>query len=162
MPAPIITITDPTDTSVQSSWAVGTVKASTDSAELNVHVWNNKGGESAVSDMIECTVGVFDANGLANDPIAANKWVNASINGANYTAIGGSVTAPLYAANADPSAFVGDAATEHVLSGAINDGSSATSASKANYADCKFKVVVPANASPGTVSFKIRFQGYYV
>lgn len=162
MAAPEIKIFDEADSEEKNTWAVGTVKASTSSSEFSVHVWNNKGGTEAKSDMIECSVGVFDSNGLATEPIAAQKWVSVSVNGNEYTAIGGTTTAPVYAASAVPASFINDPAVDHVLKGTANDGNSGTQASADNYASCKFKVTVPSNAPPGSTSFKIRFQGYYV
>jgi hypothetical protein len=185
MAAPVISLYAADNTTAISTWSPGTVKADNVSAEKEVYVWNNKSAtpgtanSSAVSDMIECTVGAFDSAGKADDPIAADKWIEVNINdqkdrsGANdvWTPIGGTTVAKLWNAAADPSAFVGDDSQDYVLKGSTNtgevdpgngSGSAAQIANKANYAKCRFHIAVPQNASPGTTGFKIRFQGYYV
>lgn len=184
MPTPVISLYAADNTTAVSTWSPGTVKADTVSAEKEVYVWNNKSttpgtaNTAALSDMIECTVGAFDSNGRAVDPIAADKWIEVNINDAKdasnadvWTPIGGTTVAKLYNAAADPTAFTGDDTKDYVLKGSTNTGEIAPAdgtatadqiANKGNYAKCRFHISVPQNASPGTTGFKIRFQGYYV
>ena len=184
MAAPVISLYAADNTTAISTWSPGTVKADNVSAETEVYDWKNQSGtpgtanSSAVSDMIECTVGAFDSAGKASDPIAADKWIEVNINDQKdgssndvWTAIGGTTVAKLWNAAADPSAFVGDDSQDYVLKGSTNtgeidpgsgSGSAAQIANRANYAKCRFHIAVPQNASPGTTGFKIRFQGYYV
>ena len=184
MATPVISLYAADNTTTVSTWSPGTVKADTTSAEKVVYVWNNKSttpgtaNTNALSDMIECTVGAFDSNGRATDPIAADKWFEVNINDAKdnsnakqWIPIGGTTVAKLYNAAADPTAFTGDDTKDYVLKGDTNTGeidpgdgtaTAAQTANKANYAKCAFHIAVPQNASPGTTGFKIRFQGYYV
>ena len=183
MPTPVISVYAADNTTVETTWSPGTIKADTTSAEKVVYVWNNKAATpgtantDAVSDMIECTVGAFDSKGTATDPIAADKWIQVNINDAKdsnkadiWTAIGGATTAKVYNAAVDPTAFVGDDAKDYVLKGSVNTGeiapasspSAAQIANKGNYSKNRFHIAVPQNAAPGTTGFKIRWQGYYV
>jgi hypothetical protein len=162
MAAPVIGLYDSTHTNVVSTWAVGTVKAGQDSSVLEVNVWNNKGGATDVSDIVEATIGCKDGNGENTGDVPANKWLQALVNttaavdGSSnkiYTAIGGDTTCPLRAEGVA-------AATGDVIKGTANDGTSANSA--VNYSNCKLKVSVPINSKSGDFAFKVRFQGYYV
>lgn len=155
------------DTATVSTWAVGTVKADTVSAQLEVHVWNNYKGTTAGTNMIECTVGAFDGNGKDVDPIAADKWIQVNVNDEKdsssnpvFTAIGGTTTAAIRGLG--HAAVSGDPVTGDVIEGIVNDGAIATTASQAAVAKCLFQIAVPTAAAPGTTGFKIRFQGYYV
>ena len=119
-----------------SNWMTGTVKAGTASNELVVYVWNNKGGVSDVSDMIECNVSVLDKNGRAIDNIVSDAvpWVKVNVNDSPtisndgnivmetvdgnvvpkkaFHAIGGNKTFPIWKKSADPRTFVGYNATD--------------------------------------------------
>jgi hypothetical protein len=184
MATPIISLYADDNTTQISTWSPGTVKADHVSSEFTVYVWNNKAATpgtantTEVSDMIECTVGAFDSNGKASDPIAADKWIQVNINDAKdsggtddkWEAIGGATVAKIYNAAANPTSFTGDDAKDYVLKGSTNTGeiapatspSAAQTANKANYAKARFRMAVPQNANAGTTGFKIRFQGYYV
>lgn len=163
MAAPIITLLDSTNTTPVSTWSVGTVKAGNPSDVLEVNVWNNKGGASAVSDMRDAVITCKDGSGENTGDVPVGKWMNvlvdstADIDGGTseklYSAIGGDQSRPLRGKTVLSS--VGD-----VIKGTVNDGTTANSGD--NYCNCKFKVVVPINANPGTHQFKLRFQGYYV
>ncbi len=183
MATPVISLYAADNTTVETTWSPGTVKADTTSQEKVVYVWNNKAATpgtantTAVSDMIECTVGAFDSKGTVTDPIAADKWIQVNINDAKdtnsaevWTAIGGTTTANVYNAAVDTTTFTGDATVDYVLKGSINTGEIAPetnptaeqTANKGNYSKNRFQIAVPQNASPGTTGFKIRWQGYYV
>jgi hypothetical protein len=163
MAAPVITLYDSANTAVVSSWPVGTVKAGNPSSVLELLVWNNKGGASAVSDLKEATVACKDGNGENTGEVPVGLWMNTLVNSTAaldtdgttkiYSAIGGDTTRPLRGEGVS-------AATGDVISGAVNDGTTANSTT--NYCNCKFKVVIPINATAGTFAFKLRFQGYYV
>ena len=163
MAAPIITLYDATNTSQVTEWHVGTVKAGNPSTVLEVNVWNNKGGATAVSDMRDCMISCKDGNGENIGDIPAGKWMNVLVNSTAdvdatsgekiYSAIGGDTSRPLRGQSVT-------AATGDVIKGTANGGTAANSGE--NYCNCKFKVVVPINANPGTHRFKLRFQGYYV
>ena len=183
MATPIISLYAADNTTQVSTWSPGTVKADHVSSELTVYVWNNKSATpgsantAVVSDMIECTVGAFDSNGKATDPIAADKWIQVNINDEQdsgndkWEPIGGAAVAKIYNAAANPTSFTGDDAKDYVLKGTTNTGqivpesgspSAAQTANKVNYAKLRFRMAIPQNADAGTTGFKIRFQGYYV
>nr|DAE82498.1 MAG TPA: hypothetical protein [Caudoviricetes sp.] len=185
MATPVISLYSDDNTTQVSTWSPGTVKADHVSSELEVYVWNNKSATpgsantTVVSDMIECTVGAFDSNGKATDPIAADKWIQANINDAKdsggtddkWEPIGGATVAKIYNAAANPTSFTGDDSKDYVLKGTTNTGqivpksgtpSAAQTANKVNYAKVRFRIAIPQNADAGTTGFKIRFQGYYV
>jgi len=163
MSAPIITLLDAAQTSPVSEWHVGTVKAGNPSTVLEVNVWNNKAGATAVSDMRDGIVSCKDGNGENIGDVPDKKWMNVLVDATAdldtdlvtkvYSAIGGDQSRPLRAQTVL-------AATGDVIKGTVNDGVPANSGQ--NYANCKFKVIVPQNATPGTHQFKLRFQGYYV
>ena len=167
MGVPNISLYAADDATAVSTWAAGTVKADTKSAIFDVHVWNNYKGTAAGTNMIECTVGAFDSNGKDVDPIAAGKWIEVQVNdekdgsgNAVFTPIGGTTTVAIRGYG--HAAVAGDPVTGDVIEGIVNDGNSATAASAKAYADCKFRLAIPASAAPGTTGFKVRFQGYYV
>ena len=162
MAAPIIGLYAADQTAVVSEWHVGTVRAGYSSDILEVNAWNNKGGASAVSDIIDATVTVKDGTGADTGVVPANLWVQALIDSTAaldaqsnkiYSPIGGQTTRPLRGKTVL-------AATGDVIKGTANDGTAANSGD--NFCNCKFKVDLPINSVPGAQSFKLRFQGYYV
>ena len=156
MAGPNIAIYDSNNTSTVSTWNVGTVQAQTPSAELVVNIWNNKGGQSAVSDLKDCTVTVLDSNGSTyTEDVAREKWVQVNVqsidgNDTTWTAIGGETTHGIRANSGQ---------TENTISGAVNNGQAASSGP--NVCTAKFRINTPINATPGSKSFKIRLTGYY-
>lgn len=163
MSAPVITLLAADQTTPVSEWHPGTVRAGTDSGILEVNVWNNKGGKTAVSDLIDASVAVKDGNGTDTGVVPANLWVQALVDSTAavdpktsqkvYTAIGGTTVCPLRGQSV--AATVGD-----VIKGTANDGTAANATD--NFCNTKFKVALPINSVAGQQQFKIRFQGYYV
>jgi len=162
MAIPVISLLGSDNVTAVSEWHVGTVRAGFDSNVLEVNVWNNKAGASAVSDLIDSSVTVKDGNGQDTGVVPANLWIQTLIDSsaaldANsnkiYSQIGGATVRPLRGATL--LAAAGD-----VIKGTANDGTVANSGP--NYCKCLFKASLPINSVSGTQQFKIRFQGYYV
>lgn len=182
MAAPIISIYELTGTagnytegSTTNTWAPGVVKAGEESGEKIVAVWNNhdntpQAGTDTVHDMIECSVTALDSAGGVTDPIAAQSWINVQVNDQQnsgvdvFSPIGDGNTVNIWNNAADPAAFSGDPAKDYVLAGTDTSANptSGFGVDTTKYAICKFKIVVPSSADPGSTGFKIRFQGYYV
>lgn len=157
MAAPSITIVNDSDQTV-ANWDAGTVQANNDSAVLTILIWNNRGGGSALSDLKECTITSLDIDGGASSDTVAGKWVQVNVpsidgNQTTWTQIGGATTKNLRADGVQ-------AADGFIIKGTTNDGSKANA--KPNYCTARLKIHVPLNANPGTKSFKMRINGYYV
>lgn len=184
MAAPIISIYEvnvdastgaQTEGSTTNSWAPGVVKAGEESKEKVVALWNNHNntaqtGTDTVHDMIEVSVTAFDSEGKLKDPIAADSWIQVNVNGEKdngedvWSPIGSGNTVSIWNAAADTTKFTGDATVDYVLKGTDTSANaqSGFGVDTTKYAVCRFKIAVPATASPGSTGFKIRFQGYYV
>ena len=98
MAAPLITFTDSSSATL-SSLSFGTVDADSISPEIDIMIWNNKGGLSTVSDTISATVTTKTYNGLDTgdtvpngQEIVTNKSLEVkvtSLSEVSFTAIGG-------------------------------------------------------------------------
>ena len=164
MLTPIFQVYESGGTTVATSHSFGQVKAGNDSAVYTVEVWNNKGGSSSASDVIEATVTTTDACGGNTGDVVTGKYMNLNVNGEKsgsaltWTAIGGNTKAPIRAAaytSADDSNGGGK------FDGTVPAGSTAAAATH----ECgimQFKIVMPNNATSGKKTGKIRFEGYYV
>ena len=156
MAGPNIALYDSTHTNLVSTWAIGTVKAQVPSEALTVNIWNNKAGTEDVSDLKDCSIGVYDASGsTANDDVAKDKWVEInvpSVDGTSttWTAIGGTTTKSIRA-NLN--------VTDFSIKGTKNDGTAANAGS--NFSTVNLRVNAPINSVPGNKSFKVRLTGYY-
>lgn len=178
---PKLAIYSTDDTTAVTQWNVksgngtsDTVRAGSDSDILEVHAWNNIKGTTEVSDIIDATVTVVDGTGLTTGVVPTNEWVQMNLNGeSTTTTVDGQSTTSLVwkklgvtkrsirAKGITPADAANPKAdTEDVIKGSVNDGTAANSA--VNYADVKFKVLLPLNSTPGAQDFKIRFEGYYV
>jgi len=82
MALPNMAFYDSGDTTIVTSWPVGTVQAGQASALLVVNLWNNKGGTLADT-AINLTVNVRDSNGVFIEQAVSEKWVQAKSNGIN-------------------------------------------------------------------------------
>ena len=156
MSAPAIELYNESHAELVATWPIGTVKAQVPSDILTVHIWNNRNGFVDVSDLKDCVVGVYDANGsTANEDVAKDKWVQInvpSVDGTDttWTRIGGEDTKQIRA-NAD--------VTDFSISGAQNDGAIGTNGK--NFSTIRLRVNAPINSIPGNKSFKVRLIGYY-
>ena len=153
---PLISIYNIDHTAFQTTWDVGTIRATQPSPELVINVWNNRGGSNDVSDLREPTLAVLDANGLTADtPVPRDKWVQVNVesvdgNSNTWTAIGGNVTKVLRANN-----FV----TDDVIKGTANNGDPTMYSQ--NVCTVKLRLVAPLNSDPGDFSFKVRLTAYF-
>ena len=156
MSAPAIALYDESHAALVSTWGIGTVKAQVPSDILTVHIWNNRNGSDAVSDLKDCTIGVYDASGsTANEDVAKDKWVQInvpSVDGTDtiWTRIGGETTKQIRA---------NEGVTDFSISGAANDGAIGTNGK--NFSTIRLRVNAPINSVPGNKSFKVRLIGYY-
>ena len=156
MSAPVITLYNETHADLIATWPIGTVKAQVPSDILTVHIWNNRNGSTDVSDLKDCTIGVYDANGsTANEDVAKDRWVQInvpSVDGTDttWTRIGGETTKQIRA-NSD--------VTDFSISGTQNNGVIGTSGR--NFSTIRLRVNAPINSVPGNKSFKVRLIGYY-
>ena len=157
MAAPIITIVNNADVTV-ATWDCGTVQANNDSSILEISIWNNRGGNVAVSDLRDASLTTLDIDGGSSSDIVAGKWVQVNVpamdgNNNTWTAIGGSTIKYLRADSLNSSAG-------YVINGTANDGIKANSS--ANVCTARLKVHVPLNAMPGSRTWKTRLNGSYV
>ena len=164
MSTPVFQVYESGGSTVATSHSFGQVKAGNESAEYEVEVWNNKGGSTAVSDVIEATVTTTDASGGNTGDVVTGKYMNLNVNGENsggtltWTAIGGTTKAPIRAAaytSADDSGGGGK------FDGTVPTGTVEADATN-NCGIMKFKIVLPNNSTSGKKTGKIRFEGYYV
>lgn len=159
MTAPSITIVDASDRTV-NNWDAGIVQANNESSVLTIYIWNNRNGQVAVSDLQDATITTLDIDGAANSDVVSGKWVNV-----NVPKIDGNETTWMPIGGSDSKHLKGESVTDsssYVLKGTVNDGNKNTPESKENYCKANLKVVVPVNAVPGTKTYKVRVNGYYV
>lgn len=153
---PQIAVYDSTDSGIISLWDLGTVKAQVTSPVLSVYVWNNRNGNTAVSDLKDCWVTCVDSGSdTANDDVAKDMWIQInvpSIDGDEdtYTRIGGAL-------GKDIRAMAG--VSGNYISGVANDGTLANS--QPNYAKLNFRCVPPPNSNIGEKLFRILIKGYF-
>lgn len=151
---PIIRIYDENHTNIVSSWNAGTVKAQEPSEVLIVNIWNNKSGDAAVSDLKDCTLGVYDADGGATGDVSTGKWVQVNIpsvdgDGNTWTAIGANTTKKIRA---------NGIMNEYTIGGGSNNG---TATATSNFCTMKLRINAPINSVPGNKQFRVRLTGYY-
>lgn len=157
MAAPSITVVNDLDQTV-ANWDAGTVQANNDSAILTLLIWNNRGGQTALSDLKECTITSLDIDGGSSSDVVSGKWVNVNVpsidgNQTTWTQVGGATTKSLRADGVQ-------AQDGFIIKGTTNDGNKNNS--KPNYCTARLKVHVPLNATAGTKTYKLRINGYYV
>lgn len=153
MITPIITITERTGEPV-TQWDSGVIQQNKESEVISLRIWNNKGGETAVSDLKDVTITTLDTDGGANSPVIIGRWVGVkvvSMDEDEFTPIGGISTKSLRAKGLeDIDGFV--------INGQANTGSETDTY---NYCDIDLKITVPINAPGGIYDFKTRISGYY-
>ena len=156
MTAPSITVVNTADETV-TQWDAGVVQQNRSSSILTIQIWNNRRGETALSDLKEANITALDTNGTATSDIIVQKWVGAKVpaidgSAADFTQIGGAYVKMLRA----------DGLSEedgYTISGAANDGSTVNA--KNNYCTVNLRVNVPLNAKGGIYDFKMKINGYY-
>lgn len=138
----------------ETVWDIGTVDAGDPSPHKTFLIWNNRGGTSPRSDMMDCTITTKDTAGGNTGALVEQRWVRVrvdSLGESDFTAIGGVDTKVIGAATMPLG----------MISGAANDGNHNTEASKANYAKVTLFVDVPSTATAGNVNFLLRVTYKY-
>lgn len=162
---PIITIMDESSSNQVTSWHMGVIKSLETTGTKVINVWNNRGGKTSVSDLINTTITTLNVNGgTTNEQVVVDKWVKACVDSVAetntsgqkiFSAIGGTTSCPVAYQNAK-----GDDLDNGIIKGTSNDGTKGNSST--NYSKISLKMTVPLNATDGSHSFKIRVQGYYI
>lgn len=138
-----------------STWNVGTVKAQEPSSVLTINVWNNKGQATDVSDLKDCSITVYDADGINYvQDVAKDKWVEINVpsvdgNDSTWSRIGGVDAKPIRA---------NSGASDFSIKGVANNG---TVSNTDNFATVNLRINAPINSTPGNKTFKVRLTGYY-
>lgn len=165
---PILKIYNYNHSDTQDSWNAGELDVSNqdtyESTEFVINVWNNKGGNTNVPDLIGCNITTKNINGDNTDEqVVTEKWVQACVDSVAstdssgrkiFSKIGGETVCGVAYQNA-----TGTDKTNHVLKGTANNG---TSSATNNYSKITLKVKPSINAIQGIHYFKTRISGYYV
>lgn len=183
MAAPVITWYNTANIAAVSSWAIGIVDAGTESDELEVLIWNNRGGVTPVSDMQNVVITTKDSTGANAGDLVLDTWVQVKVNSlgeSTFTAVGGTVTKAASTILQTENTDVGSPWTPNVaphdtispstvdILGVINDGALWTANTPGNihaggnYIHITLKASVPSDASAGTISFKTRCAYQYI
>lgn len=152
MAAPVVSWYDSANATQVTNWDLGTVDAGTVSPDTTFLIWNNRAGGTLVSDMTNCALTTKDNAGGNTGELVTNTWIEAKLSGdASFTAIGGAVTKAIKG---------GGAAAAGTISGAVNDGTVANSAT--SFATVILHANVPPTATAGNVDFLTRVSYQYV
>ena len=175
MAAPLFKVYEKDSITPATSKDFDKVKAANVSSVYEVDVWNNNAMDSAydssgVSDVIEATVTVTDASGTYTGEVVTGKYVEVCVNNEQdpsaaadatdkrkFIPIGGLTKAPI---RAIAYTSANDSNGGGKFDGASNDGTKA--GSTGNYGTLAFRINLPANATSGKKTGKIRLEGYYV
>jgi hypothetical protein len=156
MSAPVVSWYDSSNTTQQTNWLLGTVDAGSDSPSTSFLIWNNRGGNTVVSDMTNCTITTKDNAGGNTGELVTNTWIQVKVDTlgeTTSTAIGGNTTKTVRAG--------GTVTTAGLIKGSVNDGQMIGAG-----ADCFAKATmfarVPATATAGNVDFLVRVAYQYV
>ncbi|QDX94032.1 hypothetical protein EEL32_20580 [Brevibacillus laterosporus] len=166
MPAPQVSWFSEDNTTQVNKWDIGTVDAGDLSAEFSVLIWNNRGGQTALSDMTNCSITTKDSGGgnggdaqsITNE-LVFGKWIETQVSslgetGPTWTAIGGTTTKEIRGHAAGTPA--------KTIKGSANDGNHKTTASQGNYCALKLRANVPPEATAGLINFLTRVSYQYV
>ncbi|OBR67756.1 hypothetical protein A7K91_08455 [Paenibacillus oryzae] len=147
MASPLVQWYDITNATQKTEWQIGVVDAGSVSNEHTFLIWNNRGVNSDVSDMTNCTITTKDVLGSNTGEVVVNKWIEARVDSLNetvYTPIGGTTTKLVQA---------GGAAGAARIKGTANNGSLTA---VVNYAKISLHANVPATATAGNFTFLTR------
>lgn len=152
MATPIVSWCDASNNTA-ANFNIGTVDAGSVSPDTTFLIWNNKAGETAVSDMTNCAITTKDTTGGNTGEVVTNTWMQVrvdSMSEATFSPIGGIVTKTISAAGA-PSGEI---------KGLTNDGVEANSL--LNHAKVTLHASVPQIATAGNFDFITRVSYQYV
>ena len=152
MAAPSITITDASNRTI-TNWDAGEVQSSKQSAVLTCKIWNNRGGNTSLSDLRDVSITVLDMDNKATSDVVTDHWLGVKCLGEDdFTRVGGTVVKQ----------FRADGLTVtdgYVIQGSANNGVEVDS--QANVATVDLSFFVPENVTAGTRDVKIRIMGIY-
>ena len=172
---PKLQIYNEDNTNVQDTWNVGTLDlASADNHESNVlviNVWNNRGGNSDVPDLVGCKIATRSVNGdLINCQVVTGQWVQACVDSTAsidpstgqkiFSAIGADSLGREIACDVAHQGASGDDKTNCIIKGTANNGEPTVAID--NYSKISLKVKPPTNAEAKVHYFKTRISGYYI
>ena len=166
---PILKIYNSSSIKIQDSWNAGELDVSnkdhSESSELVINVWNNKGGNTNVPDLVGCNITTKNISGDNTDEqVVTELWVQACVDSMAstdstgrkiFSKIGGETVCKVAHQGA-----TGIDKTNCVLKGTANNGNPTTATN--NYSKITLKVKPTINASQGVHYFKTRISGYYV
>ena len=147
---PVISWYEDNNVDIISKWDIGIIDAGTTSPEKTMLIWNNRGGESAISDMQDAKITTTDGAGDTMDVITG-RWVSCrvdSIAGDGFTAIGGVDGKIINALDQSSGTIKGTENSAH-----IDDTT--------NFAKVTLRAAPPLNAPAGKRSFRTRVSYYY-
>lgn len=153
---PVISIRDE-DGNPINSWAIGTLTAQTDpKPSIDIYIWNNYAGTTAVSDLKDAYITVVDENGNVDSTqaVVSDTWVKAclvDISGEEATAIGGNTTKTL---NTTSSSI-----ESGIIKGTANTGTLINSTD--NFVHVQLTIEPTMNATPGRQKFYLRINGSF-
>lgn len=154
MSAPIVSWWTADNLTQKTSHSFGTIDAGTQSAEIGLLIWNNRGGNTVVSDMTNCSITTKDGSGGNTGPCVTEKWMEVkclskTVPDAVFIPVGGETVHPVQAAGQ----------TENVIKGIINDGTTGNSGS--NFTNLIFRLNIPVTAGAGNYSGLFRMEYSY-
>lgn len=154
MAAPKVEWFNVDNTTAVTTWNLNTVDAGTISVATSFLIWNNRGLQTAVSDMESCTITTKDSAGGNTGELVSNKWIEVKVDTlseATFSPIGGTVTKAIRAG--------GTVVTAGIIKGTVNDGTMVGAAD--NFAKVTLQANVPATATAGNVDFLTRVAYLY-
>ena len=153
MASPIVSWYNFDNTTQVTQWQIGTVDAGTVSEDVTFLIWNNRGGSSDVSDMINCTITTKDVAGGNTGDLVTGRWIEVRVDTmgeSTFTPIGGTVTKSIKAGGTAPAG---------TIKGTVNDGTKNNSPD--NFAQVTLHANVPSIAVAGNVDFLLRVSYQY-
>ncbi|PYY28387.1 putative phage protein [Paenibacillus illinoisensis] len=130
-----------------TTWDVGTWDAGSVSTDTTLLIWNNRGGTTAVSDMINCTITTKDSAGGDTGELVVGRWIEVKVDSMNettFTPVGGGTTKTIQG---------GGSAGAGTIKGTVNNGADTN---VTNYAKVTLHANVPTTATAGNVDFLTR------
>ena len=162
---PRLEIYNSSNNRVQDSWNAGELDLSRsdtfESGVLIINVWNNRGGNTDVPDLVGCNITTKNIHGDNSDEqVVTEQWVKCCVESTastptTFSPIGGDTVCGIAYQNA-----TGDDKANFVLKGTANNGDASTALT--NYSKISLKIVPTINGILGVHNFKTRISGYYV
>ncbi|GAA0376618.1 hypothetical protein [Bacillus horti] len=165
---PVISWWNRDNTSQVTLWDIGVVDAGTESNHLGVLIWNNRGGDEDVANIVEASLTTRAMDASETGFVVEGKWIRAkvdSLHEVGFTPIGKGADHPVRTEGStivdgishtpsDPD-YVTDAGRVSAL-GLKNDGTKENSAG--NFIEVTLMALPDALAPAGTFDFVVRFS----